>query len=277
MKSLLEILNLSSRYLEERGIPNSRREAEEVVSFALNCKRLDLYLHFDQPLSEEELRRCRTYLERRGKREPIQYINGEVEFFDCRFKVDPTVLIPRPETELLVDKIVRSVDGEKTLWDIGCGSGCIGIAIKKRLPHLEVVLSDVVDPVRARENAALNGVDVEFVVGDLFAPFKGRTCDILVSNPPYISEQEFTTLEPEVADHEPIRALVSGKSGLEFYERFALEMVDYLKCGGRAYFEIGHQQGAALMKIFSDPPWTSPKVEPDWASCDRFFSLEKQS
>jgi release factor glutamine methyltransferase len=275
MKSVLDLLTLSADYLAERGVPNARRAAEEVIGGALGLKRLDLYLHFEKPISREELARCRELLERRGKREPIQYLLGEVEFYNCSLRVTPAVLIPRPETEQLVEKVAEAIEPDgKVLWDICCGSGCIAIALKKKFPSLEVVASDISSEALAlaRENAKRNGVEVEFLEGDLFAPFSGRQADYVVSNPPYVATGDYEGLEPEVRAHEPMEALVSGDSGLELYERFARELPTHLKGGGRAWFEIGAGQGMAVKQLFGS---YKSFVECDWSGHERFFSLEK--
>lgn len=282
MKTILEILNLSTEYLQQRNIKNSRRQAEELLGEALGIGRLGLYLEFDRPLNDEELARCRLWLQRRAKGEPLQYISGYVNFFNCRIKVNPDVLIPRQETEILVDKISKELACEtlenKILWDICCGSGCIGIALKKRFPQLTVCLSDISQAALAttEENAQSNDVQVELVKGDFCKPFKEKEkrADFIVCNPPYISENEHQTLEIEVREYEPKLALVSGKTGLEFYKRLADDLPALLKPHGKAWFEIGDGQGAALHEIFQAPCWKKREVENDWAGHQRFFSLE---
>jgi len=275
VKTVLELLRLSTSYLSEREVPAAARAAEEVIGAALQMPRLDLYLHFDKPVTPEETARCRELLERRGKREPIQYLIGEVEFFDCTLKVTPAVLIPRPETEQLVEKIAAAIEPDgKVLWDICCGSGCIAIALKKNFPEMEVVASDISAEALAvaKENAKLNGVEIEFLEGDLLGPFAGRQADYVVCNPPYVTEAEYSALESEVRDHEPVGALVSGVSGLEVYKRLAEGLPPLLKGGGRAWFEIGTGQGEGVKNLF---PTLKSLVECDWAGHERFFSLEK--
>ena len=140
MKSVLEVLTLSTKFLTEKGIGNARREAEEVISNALNIKRIQLYLQFDRPITEAEMDECRTVLSRRASGEPAQYIRGTVEFLDCTLKVTPSVLIPRQETEILAAMIIKVLEEDelsgKSFWDICTGSGCLGIAIKKKFPEL---------------------------------------------------------------------------------------------------------------------------------------------
>lgn len=282
MKSVLEILNLSTDYLQQRNIRNARRQAEELISAVLRKARVQLYMEFDRPLMELELNLIRNQLVRRGKGEPLQYIQGEVEFLNCVIKVTPAVLIPRQETEQLADMIIQRLSAQalqgKVLWDICCGSGCIGIALKKKFPELEVVLSDIsTDALHiAKENAQINGVDVAFVEGDLLHPFMGKKTHFLVCNPPYVTEEEYGQLEEEVAKYEPRTALVSGKSGLEFYQRLAEGLDKVLEAKGHAWFEIGKGQGQAVQQMFARAPWVLSRSEKDWAGHDRFFFLEME-
>lgn len=282
MKTILDIINLSSEYLERHDIDPSRREAEQLIADVLKLKRLDLYLQFDRPLNEQELEKCREVLRRRGLGEPTQYIHGSVEFYDCIIDVSTDVLIPRQETELLVDKMVKVLEKEdlqgKTLWDVCCGSGCIGISLKKRFPELEIVLSDR-SPFAlemADKNAKQNNVAVTLLLGDLFQPFAGKKTHYLVSNPPYVSEEEYKELAPEVRKYEPREALIAGANGLEFYERFAQELSHYLHPGGKAWFEIGAEQGESVKKLFESMACRHLVVEKDWSNQDRFFFLEIQ-
>ena len=276
MRSLLDVLTLSDEYLKKKRIQNSRREAEKLLCDFFQCSRIALYTQFDRPLTESELELCREKLQRRGEGEPIGYIHGEVEFFHCKIKVDSAVLIPRQETEVLVSRIVGELESKnlegKVLWDLCSGSGCIGIAIKKRFPELTVVLSDISEEAlkKAKENALFNCVEVSFVKGDLLAPFKGNKADFLVCNPPYVSEVEYATLEREVQAFEPKLALVSGSSGLEFYQRLAKELSFYINRGGKAWFELGSGQGKAVKELFSN---FSADFEQDWSGHDRFFFL----
>lgn len=280
MKTILEVIQLSTDFLHKKGVANARRQAEEIMSDALGLQRLDLYLQFDRPLLDTELETCRTRLSRRSKGEPVQYIKGEVDFLECKIKVSPDTLIPRQETEILTDKISKQLSEteleNKILWDVCCGSGCIGIALKKRHPALKVILSDLSSEAlaMARENARLNQVDVNFLEGDLLMPFKGQKSHFIVCNPPYVTETEFPHLDTEVREHEPRQALVSGPTGLEFYQRLAHDLPPFLESGCRIWLEIGKGQGPAIKKLFSDPRWITCNFEQDWGGNDRFFFLE---
>jgi release factor glutamine methyltransferase len=280
MRSLLEVLNLCTDFLKDKGIQNFRREAQDLISDALNLSRVQIYLEHDRPLTDGELTVLRERLQRRAKGEPGAYIHGSVKFLDSSIRVTPSVLIPRQETEILTDKVVQALKNEnlagKTLWDICCGSGCIGIAIKKALPALQVISSDISSEALeiARQNSRDNNVDIEFLKGDLLTPFHGRKADYLVCNPPYIAEQDWKTLEREVRDYEPLQALVSGHTGLEIYQRLANELELYLHPRGKAWFEIGAAQAEPIKNLFQRRPWKNFRPERDWAGKDRFFFLE---
>lgn len=280
MKTLLEVTQLAAEFLQKKGINNPRRQAEEIIGDALDLKRLELYLQFDRPLSDAELDMCRSRLARRVRGEPAQYIRGTVDFLNCKIKVSPAVLIPRQETEILVDKIIKQLSQHnlegKTLWDVCCGSGCIGIALKKQFPNLNVVLSDVSAEALAiaRENAKLNEVEVSFFQGDLLETIKEKRTHYFVCNPPYVSENEFAELDIEVRDFEPRLALIAGPTGLEFYQRLAAGLPSVLEPHGMAWLEIGRGQGAAVKQLFSHACWKLSNFEKDWGGHDRFFFLE---
>jgi len=280
MKTILEILNLSTDFLKQKKISNPRRQAENLLSDALGMSRLQLYVDFERPLTEPELDTCRKNLARRSKGEPLQYIKGFVEFCECTFIVNPHVLIPRQETEILVEMIAKELEKldlkEKVLWDVCCGSGCIGISLKKRFPELNVILSDISpDAIKvAQANALKNEVDVKFFVGDLLEPLKDQKADFFACNPPYISQPEFAKLDVEVKQFEPTTALISGPTGLEFYERLARDLPALSNSGLRGWMELGTGQGERVLSLFSESPWKNCRYEPDWSGHDRFFFLE---
>jgi release factor glutamine methyltransferase len=284
MRTILEILNLSTSYLKENGVDHARRQAEELVSEALGISRIDLYLEHDRPLAEAELNRTRSWLKRRAKGEPLAYIVGSVQFFGCQIQVTPQVLIPRQETEILVDLVAKklkecskecSLEG-KVLWDICCGSGCLGISLKKTFPDLKIVLSDLSHSALAvaKQNAHSNQQDVEFLQGDLLNPFEGRKADFIICNPPYVAEGEVEQLDREVRQFEPHLALIGGVTGVEFYERLANDLPHYLFPRAKVWLEIGHDQGNTIQKLFKGSYWKNSFVQNDWSGKERFFSLE---
>lgn len=281
MKTLFDIILLSEKFLQDRGIARARREAEDLIADALNMRRIDLYLQFERPMVEEELKLCRDFLKRRVLGEPPQYISGKVQFAGAQIEVTRDVLIPRQETEILVEILGQTLKDQdlegKVLWDLCTGSGCIAIALKKRFPKLVVCASDISPKALeiAKKNALANNVDVQFYLGDLFAPFAHSRCDFFVSNPPYIPQKEFETLPKEVKNFEPTLALIAGEEGLDVYERIARDLHQFLLPGGRAWFEIGYNQGSLVKNLFEKQGWQGGRVEKDWSGHDRFFFLEK--
>lgn len=280
MKLRQEALQEIAEAFQDGGMANAKRQAEELICDLLNCSRSELYSQEKRPLTQEELKTLQLWVRRRLKGEPLAYLTGHVQFYGCSIEVSSAVLIPRQETEILVDKIATHLKGVdlkgKHLWDLCCGSGCIGIALKKALPALTVYVSDyskeAID--LAARNAAVNGVEVICLQGDLFAPFQGKKTDYFVCNPPYISEEEYARLDKEVREFEPRLALVAGPTGLEFYEQLALELPHHLQSRGKGWLEIGYRQGPAVHRLFEGPPWKKGVVENDWAGHHRFFFLE---
>lgn len=282
MKTIKEILQLSIDYLKKKEIKEPRRQAEDLLTDFLGIKRLDLYLNIEKPLNTNEIETFRSLLKRRSQGEPLQYIHGKVDFYHCTFSVNPSVLIPRQETEILVDKFVKLLEKkdlkDKILWDICCGSGCIGISLKKRFPELTVILSDIsVQALElAQQNAKLNHVNVQFVQGDLLTPFVNKKAHFVICNPPYISEDAYQMLDREVHDYEPMKALVGGKTGLEFYERLSRDLPIYLNTPSLVAFEIGFDQENQVKSLFNQPYWKHSWIEKDYAGHSRFFFLENE-
>ncbi|HEX4839162.1 MAG TPA: peptide chain release factor N(5)-glutamine methyltransferase [Rhabdochlamydiaceae bacterium] len=275
MKTLGEVLKLSSEFLQKKGVDRPRREVEELLSLVLQLPRIELYMQFDRPLIEQELVQMREAVKRRSEGEPWQYIAGEVEFFGCSIKVNRDVLIPRHETEILVDRIIKELPERPVeIWDVCTGSGCIGIALKKKRADCKVILSDISKEALlvAEENAEKNGVEVEFLQGDLLQPFQGKA-DIIVCNPPYISEKEYATLDREVREWEPKTALVGG---MPFYERLSYELSRYLHPHGKVYFEMGTGMGKQIKNLFTSAHWKTVQIAQDWSSHDRFLLLETE-
>jgi release factor glutamine methyltransferase len=280
MRTLLEILKLSTTYLEQNGTAHPRRQAEELLCTALEMERMHLYLEHDRPLTDQELEKVRAWLRRRSKGEPLAYISGTVEFFGCELHITPEVLIPRQETEILADLVSKSLSElpleGKILWDLCCGSGCLGLALKKKHPALQVALADLSESALniARLNAEANQLSVELLQGDLLAPFTGRKADFLLCNPPYVTEEEWHTLDRDVKEYEPKEALVGGIDGLIFYRRLAVQLPQFLSPGARVWLENGYTQAEALYMLFNAPCWKTREIKKDWSGKDRFFFLE---
>ncbi len=280
MKSLLEVLKASVDYLSKKKVAYPRRSAERILQEALKISKTDLYLQFDRPLSEEELATIRPLLQRRGKGEPVEYILGEIPFADLVLKITDDVLIPRQESEILVEKVAHQLEKDgglegKILWDLCTGSGALGLSIKKRFPMLQITLSDLSAKALdvAKENAKRNQLSVSFRCGDFLQPFAGEKAHYILCNPPYISKNEYEGLSYEVKDFEPMLALVGGEDGFYYYRLLAQEISNVLLPDGKCFLEIGHQQGGQVKQIFQD---FSGRIEKDWSGLDRFFFLEME-
>lgn len=275
MKTLGNILQLSTNYLQKNGISKSRVTAEHLLSHFLNIKRIELYMQYDRPLEEHELVSFREGLKRKGMGEPLEYILGEVEFFHAKIKLSPRVLIPRQETEILLDLVAKRLDGhEKVALDLCTGSGCIAIGLKKAFPEIEVVAVDLSKDALevAKSNGELNDLQIDWILGDLLEPVKKRKFDLVICNPPYISEKEYEDLPNEVKGYEPKIALTPGMSGYEIFDKLAKELPSVLNDEAKVFFELGYSQGEGLLRRFSAPCWSNPVIEKDWAGHDRFFS-----
>ncbi|HSP65621.1 MAG TPA: peptide chain release factor N(5)-glutamine methyltransferase, partial [Candidatus Deferrimicrobium sp.] len=224
VRTLMEVVRLSAGYLESHGSDSPRLDAELLAATALRVRRLDIYLQFDRPLDEEQLTAIRELVRRRGDGEPVAHITGEREFHGRPFKVSPEVLIPRPETELLVDLALQRAadrgDGVR-IADVGTGSGCIAITLAAACPGAAVTATEVSAAARAVASANLrrHGLTdrVELLSGSWCQPLAGRTFDIVVSNPPYIVTAKIDTLARDVRHHEPVLALDGGADGLDAY------------------------------------------------------------
>jgi release factor glutamine methyltransferase len=276
-----QLLSQISQQFHSFGLINYKSQAGDLICDFLDLQKKELFQNLDRPLSETESQKCLEWAERRLKEEPLAYISGKVYFYDCLLKITPSVLVPRQETEILTDKIANQLSLEnlsgKVLWDLCCGSGCIGIALKKKFPELTVCSSDFSSEALnlAKENSQLNHVNIDFRLGDLFEPFAFEEADYIVCNPPYISEAEYEQLDSAVRLFEPRMALVGGVSGLEFYERLAAELPAFTKSNFKAWMEIGYNQKQSVQKLFDRFNWKTA-IENDWAGHPRFFFLENE-
>jgi release factor glutamine methyltransferase len=275
MLTVLESIKLSTEFLEKKGIESPRLNAEILLSEILNCKRLDLYLKFDQPLKELEISKYREWIKRRGLYEPIQYIIGKIEFFGLQFRVNSSVLIPRPETEILVEEVLRyskSKNGLKIL-DIGTGSGIIAIAIAKQLEDSQITAIDISQEAinLAIENAVTNEVisKLNFLMSDIKDFENNEKFDVVVSNPPYISKEDFPSLQNEIKDYEPRIALTDSNDGLDFYKIISKRSKSLLKKDGRIYFEVGKGQADNVKRILIENDFICIRSINDYQQIER--------
>jgi len=253
------ILSWTIDHFASKNIPEARLSAELLLSKVLNCRRIDLYLQFERILSVKERDQFREYMKRRTHREPVQYILGETEFYGLPFKVSPDVIIPRPETELLVDAAIEYIRPNKDqllkILDIGTGSGCIAISVANQFPDCSVWAIDKSAAALevAKKNADANEVTIHFIEGDIFRnlPSLPTKFDIILSNPPYVALTDISKLEPEVRDFEPKGALFSGEDGLDFYRKFIDVAPELIEKNGKIFLEIGYNQSNPLREIFT--------------------------
>jgi release factor glutamine methyltransferase len=283
MLTVLEAVNSAADYLEKKGIKSARLNSELLLAHVLNCKRLELYLSFDRPLQKNEIDVLRELIKRRSTFEPLQYIIGKVEFYGLEFEVNSSVLIPRPETELLVEQILISLNKEEHLriMDIGCGSGNIAVALAKHLPNVSISAIDISDSAiqTAMNNAKLNNVDTQiefFKENILNGPEIGEDhFDVIVSNPPYVSSEDFANLEPELRLFEPKIALTDEVDGLTFYRKISAIGKALLKEKGKLFFEIGAGQSHQVKNILAENDFTNLVIKKDYSDIDRIIIGEK--
>lgn len=261
-----EALSWAVNALKSAGVPSPEAEAEYLVTSALRKKRHELFLDPEKTVEENAQKVLEDFIGRRARREPSQYITGEAAFMGLSLKVTPDVLIPRPETEVLVSSAIETVVGlqartreDITVVDLCTGSGCIAVAMARELARCRIFALDSSAAALsvAKENAGANGVaeKIAFLAGDLYGPL--RRCgllghvDLIVSNPPYVARGEMESLEPEVRDWEPPKALIGGEDGLDFFRRIIKDAPFYLVPGGYMLLETGFNQADKVISIFN--------------------------
>jgi len=276
-RTLLEYLQVTATFLVGRGIEGARLDAELMLAHVLTLTRTQLYTNFERPLAADEVDRFRELVKRRANREPVAYILGRREFWSMDFTVDRRVLVPRPETELLVEVVLDALKARGVaaprVADVGTGSGAIAIAIAKEAPEASVVATDRSGAALevAPANAALHGVEsrIEFVAGDGCAALAGKgPFDAIVSNPPYIRSAEMTALAPEVREWEPRWALESGAEGMDVTTPLVEQAFELLVPGGTLAVEVG-TQAALVRDAFLARGYEAVAVRRDLAGLER--------
>lgn len=287
--TILRLLTWSHQYLKDKGIPEPRLSSELLLASVLGLDRLGLFLRYDQPLTAGELGAFKKKLVRRTTREPTAYIVGRKEFWSLSFAVDPAVLIPRPETELLVEEalsLIRDYRGLATIMELGTGSGAIIVSLAKTmiqdsLPGKRLVAVDrsAAALKTAAANARSQGVEraVQFIRGDWLAPFNGRRpwMELLVSNPPYLSASDLAGLDPGIRDYEPLEALDGGVDGLDAVRTIIDQALGHLVKGGWLLLEIGESQGKRVKDLAQEKGFDPVQVLPDLAGKDRVLKARK--
>jgi release factor glutamine methyltransferase len=277
-----EILNEATRELETAGMETARLDAEVLLAFCLNCDRLEFLKNPDMQISKSQLAVFNKLVSRRLKWEPVAYITGRKEFWSFTLEVNKGVLIPRPDTEIILEEALavgKNIIAPR-IADIGTGSGAIALALAKELPEPKITATDISPAaLKVAKKNARNlklGKNIEFLKGDLFAPVKGLF-DIIVSNPPYISAAEYEELPRGVKDFEPKIALLAGQTGVEFYEKLIYQSKNHLKKDGWLLMEIGAPQAEKIRVTMQECAFfENIDVRRDYAGHDRVIKGRKK-
>lgn len=286
--TLAEAINNAATRLSSAGVGTPRLDAEVLLRHVLDRDRAWMLAHYRDRLDEELLSIFERAVERRAEREPLQYITGKQEFWGLEFTVSPEVLIPRPETELIIETVLNSMRDRGqafTVVDLCTGSGCIAVALASELPHARIIATDKSPGALtvARENARRHSVldRILFYEGDLTSPLEsldiGGKVDIIVSNPPYVRSGDYPALQPEVRDYEPALALLAGPEGTEVHQRIINEAIRYLKSNGLLIVEMGIGQAETLAnKLKENGQYQSFEILRDLASIERVIAARKK-
>ncbi|HUR46781.1 MAG TPA: peptide chain release factor N(5)-glutamine methyltransferase [Candidatus Saccharimonadales bacterium] len=268
--TVLEAIQRSNEFLARKGVESPRLQVELLLSHLLQMPRLKLYLNFEKTLTQTEVDRLRTMVQRRGEREPLQHIVGSTSFCGYEFVVSKDVLIPRPETEQLAEKAWQLLEKRPgaVVLDFGTGSGCLAVTLALKCPSAEIHAVDISEAALAiaRRNAEAHKVAerVQFHTSDRFSNLPvGLSFDVIVGNPPYIPSGDIAGLQPEVRDFDPKGALDGGRDGLDYYRQLATEAPERLRPGNTVLLEFGDGQENQLSSIFSAMRWKEPSIEKD--------------
>jgi release factor glutamine methyltransferase len=273
------MMEWATDFFEEKQVKSPRFSIEWLLAHVLSIKRLDLYLEYDRPLSSEELELLRPLVKRRAAHEPLQYITGETDFHTVKIKVKSGVLIPRQETEQLVDWILEQFHDKEELkvLDIGTGSGCIPIALKNARPSWQIFATDISEEALtiARENAHYNEVDISFLKDDLFQThsLNDHVFDLIISNPPYIHPEEKKSLDNEVKNFEPELALFC-ESTQKMYQALETLSSNFLAQSGTVFLELHENHSQEVLHIFQESNW-SANIKNDYEGKPRFLRAKK--
>lgn len=281
MWRVVDLLKWTSQYFEQHGIPNPRLDAEVLLGHLLEKSRLQLYLHFEMPVFQEHLTPFRELIKKRIEHTPVSYLTNRKEFMSVDFYVDERVLIPRPETEQLVETILITETGDSArLLELGTGSGVIATCLAAHQPEWDIIATDISEAALAvaQKNAETHApaAQIKFLSGDLFEPIKAMDpdgeirFDWIVCNPPYIKKTEWDTLSPDVRDYEPEIALFAGNDGLAVIRRLIVEAPEYLTPNGKLILEIGDTQADAIRTLIdAEPAYCTYKFIKDYAQKER--------
>lgn len=276
MKTLLETLQSGTAYLEKRGVDEPRLNMEHLTAKVLGCTRMDLYLSFDRPLEESQLSPLRDMTKRRGNREPLQHILGNVEFMGKEFLSDKRALIPRPETEELVgilfDKY-KNKKGPSNICDVGCGSGVIGISLACHWPDSNIEMIDLSDQALELTEENIQSLELDSsrfnLINNNLLEGLGKRFDLIVANLPYVGSREIESLEPELK-YDPVTALDGGESGLSLIEELIVQTKSNLNDGGVLALEIGDDQSSEVVQFMNDNGYKDIESLKDLSHIERF-------
>lgn len=265
-----EAVEFGTKCLTDAGVPDAALDAWYLLQMVCKIERSYYYVHGEEDITQDAQKEYEIAVQKRAEHIPLQYIIGEQEFMGLRFKVNSNVLIPRQDTETLVEQVLKIVKPGMKVLDLCTGSGCVLISVLKNAPELTGMGRDISKTALlvAKENAKLHEVDAEWVRSDLFDNIT-ETFDVIMANPPYIPTGEILSLMPEVRDFEPENALDGGADGLDFYRKIAGQVKDYLNPGGYVYMEIGYDQGEAVSELMRNAGFTEVEVIKDLARNDR--------
>lgn len=290
MPTIQQAITEGALRLRASGIDQERRTAGLLLCHIAGIDRTHLLTKSEEQIDEHEYRAYLALVERRAAGEPVQYLTGHQEFYGLDFLVTPDVLIPRPETEFLIDRVINLVESAKykspIIVDIGTGSGCIAVTLALRIPRARLIATDASPAALdvARTNAERHGVRnrLEFLEGDLLAPLAGRALDgaidVLASNPPYVDQERPELIQREVHNWEPHRALFGGVGGMEFYRRLLTDGLNYLRRGGYLVVEIGYGQLDSISDaVAASSSWKLVDVTHDLQGIPRTLTIEKPS
>jgi release factor glutamine methyltransferase len=280
--TVLEAIQRSTEFLSRKGVESPRLQTELLLAHVLELPRMQLYLNFERPLTPGQVDTLRLLVQRRGRREPVQYILGSTSFCGWEFAVNPHVLVPRPETELLAELGWQFL-GElpARACEFGAGSGCLVVALALKCPAASLhALERSPEALNvARQNAARHGVAdrIRFLLSDGFSAVPhGTAFDLILSNPPYIPTPELATLEPEVREHEPRCALDGGPDGLDYFRCLAATAGSWLRPAGRLMVEFGDGQAAAVAEMFGRENWVVEAIHEDYTHRPRLMVARRE-
>jgi release factor glutamine methyltransferase len=288
--TIQKLLNWITGYFTEKNMDSPRLSAQLLLGHVLELARIELYTHFDKTVGADQLDKLHDLVKRCSDNEPLAYLIGRTEFYSLDIKVTPDCMIPRPETELLVEKAIdflRTREGKQFVCDLCTGSGCIAVAIAKNCPNAHIVATDICDSALsvAAENVANHNLAgrITLLCGDLFAPIieglDNTEFDLIVCNPPYVSSAEFEVLDRNIRDYEPKHALYAGADGLDIYRRITERVDEFLKPDSALILEIGYAQGPSVRELLEQTGiFAEIKIEKDTQNNDRVVkSLGKSS